>query len=115
MLEEAVVVVADSFWRARPGIATLAMNSPTAATAASPPVDLRGVRCRARRAVPSNAATVVLADYKVPFLAHAGMEPISCTARVDRNHCDVWTGVQDPLKTGSTNQATALGTSRPAR
>ncbi len=58
--------------------------------------------------MPSNAATVVLADYKVPFLAHAGMEPISCTARVDRNHCDVWTGVQDPLNARST-AATALG------
>jgi len=50
----------------------------------------------------------VTADYKVPFLAHAGMEPISCTARVDGTHCDVWTGVQDPLNARST-AAKALG------
>jgi hypothetical protein len=30
--------------------------------------------------MPSNAATVVTADFQVPFLAHATMEPMACTA-----------------------------------
>ena len=37
------------------------------------------------------------ADYRVPFLAHATMEPMVCTARVDGDHAEVWAGVQDPL------------------
>lgn len=42
-------------------------------------------------------ATVVKADYRVPFLAHAAMEPLCCTVQVDGDHAEVWTGVQDPL------------------
>jgi isoquinoline 1-oxidoreductase beta subunit len=30
------------------------------------------------------------ADYHAPFLAHATMEPMNCTARVDKDHCTVW-------------------------
>jgi isoquinoline 1-oxidoreductase beta subunit len=48
-------------------------------------------------AMPANAARVVTADYRVPFLAHATMEPMACTARVDANGAEVWAGTQDPL------------------
>src|SRR5262249_58501087 len=58
--------------------------------------------------VPSNAATVVTADYRVPFLAHATMEPMVCTAKVDGDRAEVWTGVQDPLNARSV-AAKALG------
>src|SRR4029077_14873630 len=40
---------------------------------------------------------VVTADYRAPFLAHATMEPMVCTAKVDGDHAEVWTGVPDPL------------------
>jgi isoquinoline 1-oxidoreductase subunit beta len=40
--------------------------------------------------VPSNAATVVTADYQVPFLAHATMEPMACTARVEGGGAEIW-------------------------
>jgi isoquinoline 1-oxidoreductase beta subunit len=42
------------------------------------------------------AATVVEAEYAVPYLAHAPMEPLSCTARVDKESCEIWTGTQSP-------------------
>lgn len=45
----------------------------------------------------ANAATKVTAEYKVPFLAHATMEPMNCTAWVRDGKCDVWSGHQSPL------------------
>jgi isoquinoline 1-oxidoreductase beta subunit len=43
------------------------------------------------------AAKLVEAEYRVPFLAHATMEPMNATARIADGRCEVWTGVQDPL------------------
>ncbi len=39
---------------------------------------------------------VVEADYFVPYLAHATMEPINCTAVVRDGTCEVWVGNQAP-------------------
>jgi len=36
----------------------------------------------------------VEADYEVPYLAHAPMEPLNCTVKLEGDHCDVWTGTQ---------------------
>src|SRR6185437_4660937 len=47
--------------------------------------------------MPKAAAKVIAADYTVPFLAHATMEPMVCTAKIEGDRCDVWAGVQDPL------------------
>lgn len=111
VLDEAVVVVADSFWRARKALAAL---KPEFHDAGHGGVSTESIFAAFDQALgapptmPSNAARVITADYRVPFLAHAGMEPISCTARVDGSRCEVWTGVQDPLNARST-AAKALG------
>jgi isoquinoline 1-oxidoreductase beta subunit len=42
------------------------------------------------------AGTVVEADYEVPYLAHACMEPMNCTAQVTSQRVDVWVGTQNP-------------------
>ena len=42
------------------------------------------------------AAKVVEADYEVPYLAHATMEPMNCTAQVAPQRVDVWVGTQNP-------------------
>ena len=64
--------------------------------------------------MPSGAATVVKADYRVPFLPHATMEPMACTAKVDGDRAEVWAGTQDPLNSRST-AAKALGISADRR
>jgi isoquinoline 1-oxidoreductase beta subunit len=46
----------------------------------------------------AKSATVVTAEYRVPFLAHATMEPMNCTAWVHDNKCELWLGCQDPLR-----------------
>ncbi len=44
-----------------------------------------------------NAARVVEAEYRVPYLAHTTMEPLNATAHVDGDKAEVWVGCQNPL------------------
>jgi len=37
------------------------------------------------------------ATYKVPYLAHAPMEPMNAIVRVSEEKCEIWTGTQIPL------------------
>ena len=43
------------------------------------------------------AVQVLEAEYRVPFLAHATMEPMNCTAWVHDDRCELWLGTQNPL------------------
>ncbi|MBQ2260300.1 MAG: xanthine dehydrogenase family protein molybdopterin-binding subunit [Loktanella sp.] len=45
------------------------------------------------------AGTEVVADYSVPFLAHATMEPMSATALLQDGGLQIWTGNQAPVMT----------------
>src|SRR4029450_1374136 len=40
------------------------------------------------------AAKRLEADYEVPYLAHAPMEPLNCTVKHEGDRCDVWIGTQ---------------------
>ena len=51
----------------------------------------------------ASAATKIEMDYEVPFLAHATMEPMNCTADVRADRCDVWA----PTQAQTSSQATA--------
>jgi isoquinoline 1-oxidoreductase subunit beta len=42
----------------------------------------------------SGAATKVEATYHLPFLAHATMEPMNCTAHFRKDECELWLGTQ---------------------
>jgi isoquinoline 1-oxidoreductase subunit beta len=44
----------------------------------------------------ASAAKTVSAQYYIPHLAHATMEPLSATARVADGKCEVWAPVQSP-------------------
>ena len=46
----------------------------------------------------AKAAKVLEAEYSVPFLAHAAMEPMDCVARIDASGCEIWNGEQ--MQTG---------------
>lgn len=48
------------------------------------------------------------AQYHVPHLAHAPMEPPTATARVDEGTCEIWTSVQNP-PAAQAGAAAALG------
>ncbi|KQS36348.1 xanthine dehydrogenase family protein molybdopterin-binding subunit [Pedobacter sp. Leaf194] len=44
----------------------------------------------------SKSAKVYKAEYVFPYLAHAAMEPLNCTVRIDGDGCEIWTGTQLP-------------------
>src|SRR5579863_7706288 len=57
----------------------------------------------------AGAAKKVEAVYEAPFLAHATMEPMNCTADVRADSCDVWASMQmQTLAHGAAAQASGL-------
>lgn len=46
------------------------------------------------RAALGQAAKTLEAEYAVPYLAHAPMEPLNCTVRLGPDRCEIWTGTQ---------------------
>jgi isoquinoline 1-oxidoreductase beta subunit len=110
-LEEAVVVVADSYWRARMALATLKPQFDDAGhggVSTKTIFDAFDKGLGAPAEMPADAATKITADYRIPFLPHATMEPMVCTTRVDGGKAEVWAGTQDPLNARNT-AADALG------
>ncbi len=110
-LHEAVAVVADSYWRARQALAALKPTFDDAGHGNVSSASIFAAFDKALGTAPemsSEAANVITADYRVPFLAHATLEPMACTARVDGDRAEVWAGVQDPLNARAT-AAKALG------
>ncbi len=41
--------------------------------------------------------TILEAEYTFPYLAHAPMEPLNCTVRINADSCEIWTGTQSPI------------------
>ena len=104
LLDDAVAVVARSWWFAENALTTL---PPTFASGPKPDFDSQKHRDRLLRALESEgvaaeqhgddpiaplkrAGETVVADYVVPFLAHATLEPQNCTVRVDNQRCELW-------------------------
>ena len=109
-LDDAVAVVADNYWRARQALDAMAVSFEsssndtvnTAAIFAQYDQALQGdlnedVEKGDTPAALAAANSVVEATYRVPYLAHAAMEPMNCTVHFHDGRCDVWTGTQDNL------------------
>jgi isoquinoline 1-oxidoreductase beta subunit len=112
-LENAIAVVAESFWQARKAVEAL---SPVFDDAGHGGVSSKSIFAAFDASLgtppemPKEAAKTIAADYTVPFLAHATMEPMACTAKVEGSRCDVWAGVQDPLNArDAASKAAGLG------
>jgi len=102
-----VAVVAEHFWAAKLGrdaleidwdpgpgaqLDTDRMREEFRAMAAKP-----GTKAAAAGDVEAgmrSAAKTVEAEYELPYLAHATMEPMNCTVRVAADGCEIWTGTQ---------------------
>ncbi len=102
-----VAVVADHFWAAKLGRDALVIDwnlGPNAAldTAAleqefSRLADTRGMTAaKAGNAASAmkKATKTLAADYHVPYLAHAPMEPLNCAVKIEADRCEIWTGTQ---------------------
>ncbi len=44
----------------------------------------------------ASAEQKISARYQVPLLAHACLEPMNCTVRIDGDHAEIWAGSQAP-------------------
>ena len=44
----------------------------------------------------TKANKIVEQEYVFPYLAHAAMEPLNCTVKLDKDHCEIWVGTQMP-------------------
>jgi isoquinoline 1-oxidoreductase subunit beta len=106
-LDDAVAVVADHMGAARKGLAALKIGWDDGPHAKLATEDIaRDLELAALNpgAVAENigdadaamgrAVTKVEANYHLPFLAHATMEPMNCTVHVRRDGCEVWVGNQ---------------------
>lgn len=109
-LDDAVVVVADRFWRARDAVAALDPVWDTAGNgnvtsariaqrhgAALAGTDLKKDITKGNGADGLAGHRVVEATYTVPYLSHAPMEPMNATALWRDGALGVWSGTQDGL------------------
>ena len=121
-LTDAVAVVADSWWRAKGAVDALAVTwddrGNGAVSSASIAAFVRaGLAADAEAqtgrsdgdaaAALASAAMRIEADYEVPFLAHATMEPQTCTAHVRGDKIEIWVPTQDPATALATASITA--------
>ncbi len=104
-----VAVVARSYWQARQAAAALPirwddganarLSSEAVYAALSNALDTEDGDSYHKRGDMSHAASAlrtVKSVYRVPYLAHACMEPINCTAQVKDGKVTVWVGTQAP-------------------
>lgn len=113
-LDDAVIVVAKGYWPATKGLAALAprfsdgghnaMSTPAIYAAQDKlrqggKADNEGGEGDVDAAFKAAGAKVVEAEYRVPFLHHAMMEPFALTGHFKDGTLTIWGGLQDPLST----------------
>jgi isoquinoline 1-oxidoreductase beta subunit len=105
-LHDGVAVVARDFWSAKKGrdALTVEWRIPQEARVSSEAMS-KQFRETAKTAGKSAkkagdpeaikaAAKTLVAEYEVPFLAHAPMEPLNCTVAFDGESAEIWVGSQ---------------------
>jgi isoquinoline 1-oxidoreductase subunit beta len=106
-LETGVAIVADNFWsakQARDALEVVWAEGPLAGlstsglrqeyrTLAGTPGAIARKEGDAEKALQA-AAKRIDAEYEVPYLAHATMEPLNCLVDVRPGRCEIWTGTQ---------------------
>jgi len=108
-IETGVAVIARSTWLAFKGRDALAITwdegpngAVSSATIAAALADAaaregaEGERTGDPKGALAQAAQKVVAVYDAPFLAHATMEPMNCTAVVRGGKCEIWAPTQSP-------------------
>jgi isoquinoline 1-oxidoreductase beta subunit len=101
-----VAVVADHMWAAKQGLAALAItwdegpNAQVTSDAVWKQARAASEKSGVVAKTAGDAAKALTegerldAAYEMPFLAHAPMEPMNCTAHVRADSCEVWVGTQ---------------------
>jgi isoquinoline 1-oxidoreductase beta subunit len=102
-----VAVIAERFWPAKLGrdklkvkwdegenasLSTTKMLSDFSAQSASPGTVAKKVGDP--QSAMASASKKIVAEYDVPYLAHAMMEPLNCVVDLKDDSCEIWTGTQ---------------------
>ena len=107
--ESGVAVVADTYWQAVQGRQALQITWEEGANATLGDIPARlavlaaqpGVQARKdgdAAAALAGATKKIEQFYSVPFLHHATMEPMNCTAHVRADSCEVWAPTQNQTR-----------------
>ncbi|WP_374146067.1 molybdopterin cofactor-binding domain-containing protein [Sphingomonas sp. 28-63-12] len=111
-LDSAVVVVAKGYWQALKGARALAPKFSDGGNGAISTAGIFADQDKLRSAnkpdgtagsgdidaaFKAKGARLVEADYRLPFLHHAMMEPFALTAHHKDGTLEIWGGMQDPL------------------
>ena len=106
VLDDLVAVVADHTWAAKKGLDALGVTWDEGSNANVSSADIwNDLRAASKKdgAVAKSEGDVAKglsqgdrfdADYELPFLAHATMEPLNCTVHLTPGACEIWTGTQ---------------------
>ena len=106
VLDDLVAVVGDHMWAAKKGLDALVITWKEGPNAKINSSDIwNDLRAASKKdgVVAKSVGNIakgltqgerVDAEYELPFLAHATMEPLNCTVQVTPDSCEVWTGTQ---------------------
>ena len=106
VLDDLVAVVGDHMWAAKKGLDALDVTWSEGENAKVNSSDIwgdlraaskkDGVVAKSRGDIAKGLAQGERfdAEYELPFLAHAAMEPMNCTVRLTPGACEIWTGTQ---------------------
>jgi isoquinoline 1-oxidoreductase beta subunit len=104
VLDDMVAVVGDHMWAAKQGLDALVITWNDGANAAVSTETLwqglqaaaaqPGVAATKAPPIAATAKDVISAQYEIPLLAHAPMEPLNCTVQVKPGSCELWVGTQ---------------------
>ncbi|SKC46732.1 xanthine dehydrogenase family protein molybdopterin-binding subunit [Ohtaekwangia koreensis] len=104
-----IAVLADNFWLAKLGREALqvewnldknkGVDSNTQIEEYRELSKTQGIPVQQKGDIVDAASTsdIIEAEYIFPYLAHAPMEPLNCTVKIQGDSCEVWTGTQSPL------------------
>src|SRR5260370_6001271 len=106
VLDDLVAVVGDHMWAAKKGLDALVIawnEGPNARIGSNDIWEHLRAASKQEGVVAKSVGDVAKglsqgekfdAEYELPFLAHAAMEPMNCTVHLTPGACEIWTGTQ---------------------
>ena len=97
LIPNGIAVIADNTWRAKRGMEALNVKFHGGETKG---LESKQIQAELLKSLDEEGKTTTEAnqvldlEYEVPYLSHAALEPMNCTAIVAENFCEVWAPTQ---------------------
>lgn len=123
-IKEGIAVVATDFWTAKKGAAAVTIKWKNNKNKIINSEYIKKILTSNLTDIPNHkikmnkgntdiqiekSAKTITSEYFLPYQAHASMEPITCTAYVHGNKCEVWAPTQSPTR--AKNEARSISQS----